>query len=87
MKQTAGLKVEKLNEDNYHNWKFKLKMLLMVKDVWEIVTGDETLPDDDPPGEKTKFKKRENIALATDCLSVVTGLQFYVRSAVTAKEA
>ena len=59
----------------------------MAKDVWEIVTGDETLPADASPGERVKFRKRENIALATVCLPVVTGLQIYVRSAVTAKEA
>eukprot|EP00794_Sanderia_malayensis_P004480 gene4480-biopygen3647 len=44
--EIAGLKVEKLNGDNYHNWKFQIKMHLMAKDVWEIVTGDETLPED-----------------------------------------
>ena len=37
--------------------------------------------------KQVKFRKRENIALATVCLSVVTGLQIFVRSAVTAKEA
>ena len=84
--EIAGLKVEKLNGDNYHNWKFQMKMHLMAKDVWEIVTCDETLPDDASPGERIEFRKRESIALATVCLSVVTDLQIYVRSAVTAKE-
>ena len=85
--EIAGLKVEKLNGDNYHNWKFQIKMHLMAKEVWEIVTGDETLPADASPGEIVKFRKRENIPLATVCLSVATGLQIYVRSAATAKEA
>ena len=34
--EIAGLKVEKLNGDNYHNWKFQIKMHLMARDVWEI---------------------------------------------------
>lgn len=85
--ETTGLKVEKLHGDNYHNWKFQMKMHLMAKDVWEIVTGDEILPEEASQAERGRFRKRENLALATVCLSVVTGLQIYVRSADIAKEA
>ena len=42
----VGFKVEKLTGDNYHHWKFQMKMCLIGKDVWEIVTGAETLPAD-----------------------------------------
>eukprot|EP00794_Sanderia_malayensis_P002050 gene2050-biopygen1853 len=85
--ETTGLKVEKLDGENYHNWKFQMKLHLMAKNLWEIVTGDETLSEDATAAEKIRFKRRENLALATVCLSVVTGLQIYVRSAATAKEA
>ena len=67
---TGGLKVEKLTEDNYHSWKFQVKMLLIAKDLWEIVTGAETLNRSATAEEQRKFNKRENIALATTCLSV-----------------
>ena len=37
--------------------------------------------------EQRRFRKRENLALASVCLSVATNLQIYVRSAKSAKEA
>ena len=83
----VGFKVEKLTGDNYHHWKFQMKMCLIGKDLWEIVTGAETLPADASAEEQRKFRKRENLALATVCLSVATNLQIYVRSAESAKEA
>ena len=82
-----GFKVEKLTADNYHHWKFQMKMCLIGKDLWEIVTGTETLPAEASAEVRSKFKKRENLALATVCLSVATNLQIYVRSATNAKEA
>eukprot|EP00795_Rhopilema_esculentum_P001613 gene1613-16072_t len=32
-------KTETLTGENYHNWKFQMKMYLIGKDLWEIVTG------------------------------------------------
>ena len=86
-KDDNSLKVEKLNGENYHSWKFQMKMYLIGKDLWDITTGTETLGDDATAEEQRKFKKRENLALASVCLSVATSLQIYVRSASNAKEA
>ena len=48
---TAGeIKIEKLNRDNYHTWKFNMKMQLILKDLWDFVQGAEVLPDQ--PNEK-----------------------------------
>ena len=80
-------KFEKLTAENYHTWKFSMKMFLIGKDLWEIVNGSEVLNETAPEEEKRKFKKRENLALASVCLSVSTNLQIYVRSAKTGKEA
>ena len=82
-----SFKIEKLTVENYHSWKFNIKMSLIGKDLWEIVQGTETLAEDDSAEEQRKFKKRENLALASVCLSVTTPLQIYVRSAKSAKEA
>ena len=82
-----SFKIEKLIVENYHSWKFNIKMSLIGKDLWEIVQGTETLAEDASAEEKRKFKKGENLALASVCLSVTTPLQFYVRSAKSAKEA
>ena len=86
-KDDNSLKVEKLNGENYHSWKFQMKMYLIGKDLWDITTGTETLGDDATAEEQRKFKKRENLALASVCLSVATSLQIYVRSAGNTKEA
>ena len=59
-----------------------MKMYLIGKDLLDIVTGAKTLSE-----EKKQFKKRENVSLATICLSMSTSLQIYVRSAKTGKEA
>ena len=65
-------KVEKLTAENYFSWKFNMKMFLIGKDLWEIVTGAETLPGTASQEEQKRFKKMENLALASVCLSVCT---------------
>eukprot|EP00795_Rhopilema_esculentum_P012376 gene12376-3032_t len=85
--EESGFKVEKLTGDNYHSWKFQMKMCLIGKDLWGIVTGDETLAPTASNQEQQKFRRRENLALASICLSVSSDIQIYVRSAKTASEA
>ena len=80
-------KVEKLTGDNFHTWKFQLKMQLIGKNLWEIVTGDEVLDAQASVQDRQKHKRRENQALALICLSISTENQIYVRSAVTASDA
>ena len=82
-----SFKIEKLTAENYHSWKFNIKMSPIGKDLWEIVQGTDTLAEDASAKEQRKFKKTENLALASVCLSVTTHLQIYVRSAKSAKEA
>jgi hypothetical protein len=76
-----------LTSENYHLWKFDMKMLLIGKDVWDIVAGEEILEDDASKKEKLCFKKRENHALSTICLNVSPSVKIYVRNAKTSKEA
>ena len=85
--EDTAFKIEKLSGDDFHSWKFQMKMYLIGKDLWDIITGDETLNAQASAQEQRKFRKRENMALATVCLSVTTSLQIYVRSANTAIEA
>ena len=85
--EDSGFKVDKLTENNYHTWKFQMKMCLIGKDLWGIVTGDETLNPEATNQEQQKFRRRENLALASICLSVSNDIQIYVRSARNAKEA
>ena len=85
--EDMGFKVGKLSGENYHSWKFQMKMYLIGKDLWEIVSGTETLSAEATAAEQSKFRKRENMALASVGLSIATNLQIYVRPAASAKEA
>ena len=39
-------KIEKLTADNYHSWKFNMKMYLIGIDLWDIVTGAAVMDND-----------------------------------------
>ena len=80
-------KIEKLTADNYHSWKFNMKMYLIGIDLWEIFTGAEIMDNDLSDAEKWKFKKRKNQALTAICPGISTNLQIYVRSSETAQDA
>ena len=51
----TGFKVDTLTADNYHSWKFNMKMLLIGKDLWDIANGTETLDKNANEGERRKF--------------------------------
>ena len=69
-----------LMDDNYHSWKFTMKMQLIGKGLWEITEGTEVVEEGARQQDIRYFKKRENMALATICLSVAESLQIYVLS-------
>ena len=85
--QLTAFSFEKLGLDNYIDWKFSMQMYLGAKDLWEIVTGDETIAETATADEKLKFKKRHNLAFSSIGLGVKKDLQIYVRNCKTAKEA
>ena len=74
MMATDEFKFEKLAAENYHTWRFNMKMYLIGKDLWDIVTDAETLSEEATADQKKQFKKRENVSLATICLSIITSL-------------
>ena len=74
----SKMQMEKLTSENYHDWAFDMKMLLMRADVWNIVTGEETLAEDASLNEKAMFQKRENRALSSICLAVSKECKIYV---------
>ena len=78
-------KMEKLTSDNYHNWKYTMKLFLKGKGLWAIVTGDEVLEDGADDAAKKAYTKRADLALASIGLNVTKGLEIYVRNEETAK--
>ena len=85
--EDSGFHVRKLSSDNYHHWKFDMKMVLIGKDLWEIVTGGEVLAGGATNQAINSFRKRDNKALSIICLAIEADLKIYVRSAKSSKEA
>ena len=42
----------KLNRKNYHAWNFSMKMMLIGRDLWDLVEGSEVLPERATPKAK-----------------------------------
>ena len=84
---SEDFRFEKLTAENYHSWKFNMKMMLIGMDCWEIVEGTEVLPAESTPKQQQDFRKRVNKSLSRICLGVSQNLQIYVRNAKTGKEA
>ena len=78
---------DRLNGDNYHTWKFNIKMVLKMKDLWDLVTGEETIAEDASAAERLKFKKRNDRAHSEICLAVTESIQVYVRNTDNGKDA
>ena len=85
--EESGFRVEKLSSENYHNWKFDMRMLLIGKDLWEIVSGGEVLAQGAPEKERIAFRKRDNRAHSIICLAINSDLKIYVRGTKNSKEA
>ena len=64
-----------------------MKMVLIGKDLWELVTGGEVLARGATNKAISEFRKRDNKALSLICLAIEPDLKIYVRSAKSSKEA
>ena len=53
--------VDKLDDSNWHAWKFQIKCLLMAEDVWEHVDGTAVQPDD--TDARAKYEKARQKAM------------------------
>ena len=60
------------NGKNYStcNWKVQCKMALLKEGLWNIVSGEETAPEDVTTNAYAKFKGRNERALTTIVLTV-----------------
>jgi gag-polypeptide of LTR copia-type/Domain of unknown function (DUF4219) len=63
--------VDKLNDSNYANWHIKMEALLDEKELWDLVSGDETMPLSGPNSKAVKtFKQKQRLAHAKIILHV-----------------
>ena len=80
MDSISGMDVEsapriaKLTSNNYHTWKFQIRLLLGSKDLFRIVTGEEVLAEGATAEDQEKFRKREQTAFSIIGLSVHSSL-------------
>ena len=56
--------VEKLNHENYETWSFRMMMLLIDRDLWDIVEGTDIISITASEEEKLRYERRKRKALA-----------------------
>ncbi|KAJ7658288.1 hypothetical protein DFH06DRAFT_1297632, partial [Mycena polygramma] len=62
---------DKLNDSNHGTWKKLEKALLVRKGLWDVVSGDESLPNGSPNTKAVRaFRKRQAEACAEIILHV-----------------
>ena len=65
-----------LKSNNYETWKIQMKMQLITLELFNIVDGNETVPDDETAANYKKFCVRRDKALAVIVLSVDPSLLY-----------
>jgi hypothetical protein len=64
------LPFDKLNESNYHDWKFQMEALLEEKGLFGIVSGEDVAPTDATAGETKSFLEKQRLARAKIVLAL-----------------
>lgn len=91
------ISVEKLTNCNYESWSFKVKMMLVREDLWEILESDPPAPQVTPATnsapavinnakEISEWNKRDGKAMAVIALTVADSQLLLIKKAKTAKE-
>ncbi|GBM43057.1 Retrovirus-related Pol polyprotein from transposon TNT 1-94, partial [Araneus ventricosus] len=70
--------VEHLEADNYSSWRTDMKVLLMERNCWRIVTGTETKPEDENYKELRDFNSRKDKAYSTIYLNVSKAYRYVI---------
>ena len=48
--------IDKLDDSNWTTWKFQMRHLLLVKDLWRLVDGTEILAEGASAQARTEFQ-------------------------------
>jgi hypothetical protein len=94
------IRIQKLNSDNWHSWKFKMQMVLEEKDLWELVDGTQMQPESEGDLDSLSrdklveyqqqlqsWEKKDRKARATIILGVEDSQLGHVKGAETAEDA
>ncbi|UYV67002.1 hypothetical protein LAZ67_4003628, partial [Cordylochernes scorpioides] len=73
LKMTAELpQIQKFNCDNFHLWKFQIKIILEAKDLLSITDGSEVKPEIEDIAKFSEWKKKD----AKSKMLITTALEF-----------
>ena len=72
-------KVVVLKSNNYATWKIQIKLQLIALELFNIVDGNETVPDDEASANYQQFSARRDKALAVIVLSVDLSLLYLLK--------
>src|SRR5579871_2647065 len=69
---SSYLNIEKLHATNYQTWKTMIQMILIDKDLWDIITNESPKPIESNATHKeiSDWKKRVDKATATIILTI-----------------
>src|SRR4051794_7903446 len=88
---STSLTIDKLTTHNYHLWKFRMPMLLIEKELWQVANGEDkklNIGKSDDAGDKVRtWNKSDQKALACICLAISDSESIHVQSCTTSVEA
>ncbi|KAK1936589.1 Retrovirus-related Pol polyprotein from transposon TNT 1-94 [Phytophthora citrophthora] len=84
---TTTSRINKFDGTNFHTWKFKMRMVLEERDLWEVTCGEIKLEHCATTLDQTTFKRKSRKALAIICLAMEDSQLPLVRSAKDAFDA
>jgi len=79
--------IERLNGENWMTWKFQMKHMLLVKELWNVTTGTEVLPNDANDAARADFNSRSQKALSSLVMSIDPSQLYLITSCEVAREA
>ena len=79
--------IEKLTSENWVTWKFQMKHLLLVKDLWNITQGTETLAQGADDAARAAFDVRCQKAFSILVMSIDPSQLYLITSCDNPKQA
>lgn len=77
--------IKKLGARNYSSWARDIKFMLIDRNCWNIVTGDEVKPED--PALQTEYESRARVALSVIYMNIEENRKDIIQDTDTAKQA
>ena len=87
MEPATTTRINKFDGTNFHNWKFKMQMVLEERELWEVTCGEIKLEHCVTENDQVVFRKKSRKALAMICLAMEDSQLPLVRSATGAHDA